>query len=74
MDRLGEIELGQFIREDVDMRYGAMNFPVRPVLQELKEIANLGFDYVELVMDPPLNSIFEHLLFLNYESEFFRIH
>ena len=50
MDRLGEIELGQFIREDVDMRYGAMNFPVRPVLQELKEIAALGFDYVELAI------------------------
>ncbi len=53
MDQLGEIELGQFIREEVDMRYGAMNFPVRPVLQELKEIAALGFDYVELDMDPP---------------------
>ena len=30
------------------MRYGAMNFPVRPVLQELKEIAdslkNIGYD------------------------------
>ena len=35
------------------MRYGAMNFPVRPVLRELKEIAALGFDYVELTMDPP---------------------
>lgn len=35
------------------MRYGAMNFPVRPVLQELEEIATLGFDYVELTMDPP---------------------
>ena len=28
------------------MRYGAMNFPVRPVLQELKEIATLGDDSV----------------------------
>ncbi|MGO8878473.1 MAG: sugar phosphate isomerase/epimerase family protein [Desulfomonilaceae bacterium] len=35
------------------MRYGAMNFPVKPVLQELKEIEALGFDYVELAMDPP---------------------
>ncbi len=35
------------------MRYGAMNFPVRPVLQELKDIAALGFDYIELAMDPP---------------------
>jgi sugar phosphate isomerase/epimerase len=37
----------------VDMLYGAMNFPVRPVLLELEEIAALGFDYVELTMDPP---------------------
>jgi sugar phosphate isomerase/epimerase len=36
----------------LDMLYGAMNFPVRPVLQELEEIATLGFDYVELAMDP----------------------
>ncbi|MGO9738823.1 MAG: hypothetical protein ACLPVO_15530 [Desulfomonilaceae bacterium] len=50
MDQLGEIELAKFIRQEVDMRYGAMNFPVRPVLQELKEIAALGFDYVELAM------------------------
>jgi sugar phosphate isomerase/epimerase len=35
------------------MRYGAMNFPVRPVLQELENISALGFDYMELSMDPP---------------------
>lgn len=35
------------------MLYGAMNFPVRPVLQELKAISGLGFDYLELTMDPP---------------------
>lgn len=35
------------------MRYGAMNFPVKPVLNELKEIAARGFDYLELTMDPP---------------------
>ena len=35
------------------MQYGAMNFPVKPVLQELEEIAALGFDYLELTMDPP---------------------
>ncbi|MBI5250570.1 MAG: sugar phosphate isomerase/epimerase [Desulfomonile tiedjei] len=35
------------------MQYGAMNFPVRPVLQELESIAALGFDYLELTMDPP---------------------
>lgn len=35
------------------MQYGAMNFPVRPVLQELESISSLGFDYLELTMDPP---------------------
>lgn len=35
------------------MLYGGMNFPIRPVLQEIEEIASLGFDYLELAMDPP---------------------
>lgn len=35
------------------MLYGAMNFPVRPVLRELETISGLGFDYLELAMDPP---------------------
>ena len=35
------------------MKYGAMNFPVKPLLQEIEEIGELGFDYVELTMDPP---------------------
>ncbi len=35
------------------MRYGAMNFPIKPVDQELEDIASLGFDYIELTMDPP---------------------
>ena len=35
------------------MRYGAMNFPVTPVENELDTIASLGFDYLELTMDPP---------------------
>ncbi len=35
------------------MQYGAMNFPIEPVGQELKDIAALGFDYLELTMDPP---------------------
>jgi sugar phosphate isomerase/epimerase len=35
------------------MLYGAMNFPVRPVLDELEVLADLGFDYLELAMDPP---------------------
>ncbi len=46
-------QYGEKQSEEVDMRYGAMKFPVRPALQELKEIATLGFDYVELAMDPP---------------------
>lgn len=36
------------------MQFGAMNFPVKPVLEEIEEIAQLGFDYLELAMDPPL--------------------
>jgi sugar phosphate isomerase/epimerase len=35
------------------MLYGATNHPVRPVLEELEGIAGLGFDYMELAMDPP---------------------
>ena len=35
------------------MKYGAMNYPVRPVLDEIDAIAALGFDYLELAMDPP---------------------
>ena len=35
------------------MLYGAMNFPVRPVLKELNSISELKFDYLELTMDPP---------------------
>lgn len=35
------------------MLYGAMNSPLRPLLQEVEEIAGLGFDYMELTMDPP---------------------
>jgi sugar phosphate isomerase/epimerase len=35
------------------MLYGAMNFPIRPVLKEIETISNLGFDYLELTMDAP---------------------
>ncbi|MCP4664909.1 MAG: sugar phosphate isomerase/epimerase, partial [Deltaproteobacteria bacterium] len=35
------------------MLYGAMNSPVRPLIPELEEIHMLGFDYLELTMDPP---------------------
>jgi len=36
------------------MQYGAMNFPIMPVLEQIEDIARLGFDYVELAMDPPM--------------------
>jgi sugar phosphate isomerase/epimerase len=36
------------------MRYGAMNFPVLPVLEEIDAIAGMGFDYLELAMDAPM--------------------
>lgn len=35
------------------MRYGAMNFPIKPVLEEIETLAGMGFDYVELSMDAP---------------------
>ncbi len=35
------------------MKYGAMNFPIKPLLQEIEEIGKMGFDYLELTMDPP---------------------
>jgi hypothetical protein len=35
------------------MKYGAMNFPIKPLLGEMEEIGAMGFDYVELTMDPP---------------------
>jgi sugar phosphate isomerase/epimerase len=36
------------------MQFGAMNFPVAPVLDEIDVFARLGFDYLELAMDPPM--------------------
>ena len=35
------------------MRYGAMNFPIRPVVEEIETFAAYGFDYLELTLDPP---------------------
>src|SRR4030042_5075744 len=35
------------------MKYGAMNFPIKPLLKEMEEIGEMDFDYVELTMDPP---------------------
>jgi sugar phosphate isomerase/epimerase len=35
------------------MRYGAMNFPVKPLIAEIDAIGALGLDFFELAMDPP---------------------
>jgi sugar phosphate isomerase/epimerase len=35
------------------MKYGAMNFPIKSLLDEIEEIGEMGFDYVEVTMDPP---------------------
>ncbi len=35
------------------MRIGAMNHPIRPLLQEIDVLAGLGLDLLELAMDPP---------------------
>ena len=35
------------------MRFGAMNFPIRSVVDEIHALGSLGFDYLELAMDPP---------------------
>lgn len=36
------------------MQFGAMNYPVTPLLHEIDTFARLGFDYLELAMDPPM--------------------
>lgn len=36
------------------MQFGAMNFPIIPVEREIEAFARLGFDYLELAMDPPM--------------------
>jgi sugar phosphate isomerase/epimerase len=35
------------------MLYGAMNSPVRPVLEEIEKIGKMEFDFLELTMDAP---------------------
>lgn len=35
------------------MKFGAMNFPIKPVMDELDKIHRLGFDLFELTLDPP---------------------
>jgi sugar phosphate isomerase/epimerase len=36
------------------MKFGAMNFPINPVLQEIDTFAKLEFDYIEIAMDAPM--------------------
>ena len=36
------------------MLYGAMNSPLAPVRDEVRTLAALGFDYLELCLDPPM--------------------
>jgi sugar phosphate isomerase/epimerase len=36
------------------MKFGAMNFPVKPLLPEIDTFAQLEFDYIEVAMDAPL--------------------
>jgi sugar phosphate isomerase/epimerase len=35
------------------MLYGAMNSPVRPLLEEIESIGDMGFNFAELTMDAP---------------------
>jgi sugar phosphate isomerase/epimerase len=35
------------------MLFGAMNYPIRPLVEEIETFGELGFDYLELAMDPP---------------------
>lgn len=35
------------------IRFGAMNSPLLPVLSEIETIGGMGFDYLELTLDPP---------------------
>lgn len=35
------------------MKYGAMNFPIKPILNEIQEVGELDFDYIEISMDAP---------------------
>lgn len=36
------------------IKYGAMNFPIKPVIREIEDLGSLGLDYIELAMDAPL--------------------
>jgi len=47
------------------MLFGAMNFPIRPILIELEAISKLKFDYLELTMEPPQ----AHYLIVSQQKE-----
>ena len=36
------------------MKYGAMNFPVMPLPDEIERVAAMGFDFIEISMDAPM--------------------
>ena len=40
-------------KKEVLMLYGAMNSPVRPLLEEIESIGKMGFNFAELTMDAP---------------------
>jgi len=35
------------------VKFGAMNFPARPILAELEAVWEMGFDLIEITIDPP---------------------
>jgi len=35
------------------MKYGAMNLPTKPIVDEIETLGKLGFDYIELTIDAP---------------------
>ena len=35
------------------MKFGAMNLPIKPVVDEINALGKLGFDYIELTLDAP---------------------
>lgn len=37
-----------------NLKFGAMNIPMNPILDEIEAIASLGADYLELTMDAPM--------------------
>ena len=46
-----DFPLATYDKRGVDMKYGAMNFPIKPLLKEIEDIGEMGFDYVELTME-----------------------